>query len=42
MERDLETQLVVVTSDPGLQARLGEERDRLFQYGSRVTAQVGD
>ena len=42
VERDLETQLVVLTRDPGLQGRLGEERDKLFQYGSRVTAQVGD
>ena len=41
MERDLETSLVVVTRDPGLRRRLGEERDALFARGRPVTAQVG-
>jgi len=40
VERDLETSLVVVTRDPGLRRRLGEERDALFARGRPVTAQT--
>ena len=40
VERDLETQIVVVTSNDGLRDRLQQERDALFKYGTPVTAQV--
>ena len=40
VERDLETQMVVVTSNEGLRDRLKEERDALFKFGTPVTAQV--
>ena len=40
VERDLETQMVVVTSNEGLRERLKEERDALFKFGTPVTAQV--
>ena len=40
VERDLETQMVVVTSNDGLRDRLKQERDALFKYGTPVTAQV--
>ena len=41
VERDLETQMVVVTSNDGLRDRLKQERDALFKFGTPVTAQVG-
>ena len=41
VERDLETQMVVVTSNEGLRDRLTQERDALFKFGTPVTAQVG-
>ena len=40
VERDLETQMVVVTSNEGLRDRLQQERDALFNFGTPVTAQV--
>ena len=40
VERDLETQMVVVTSNDGLRDRLKQERDALFKFGTPVTAQV--
>ena len=40
VERDLETQMVVVTSNEGLRDRLQQERDALFKFGTPVTAQV--
>jgi len=40
VERDLETQMVVVTSNEGLRDRLKEERDALFKFGTPVTAQT--
>merc|ERR1712222_170389 len=40
VERDLETQMVVVTSNDGLRDRLQQERDALFKFGTPVTAQV--
>lgn len=40
VERDLETQLVIVTEDPGLRTRLGQERDSLFQRSSLVTEET--
>jgi CDP-diacylglycerol--glycerol-3-phosphate 3-phosphatidyltransferase len=39
VERDLETQMVIVTEDDGLRGRLAEERDGLFALGgATVTA----
>lgn len=40
LDRDLETQLAVVTSNPDLQRRLAEERERLYSKGALVTKSV--
>ena len=40
VEKDLETQIVVVTSNEGLRDRLQRERDDLFKHGTLVNAQV--
>ncbi|XP_026276806.1 CDP-diacylglycerol--glycerol-3-phosphate 3-phosphatidyltransferase, mitochondrial isoform X3 [Frankliniella occidentalis] len=37
IDRDLETQIAVVTSNPSLQKRLQEERDRLYEKGIVAT-----
>ena len=40
VEKDLETQIVVVTSNEELRDRLQRERDDLFKHGTLVNAQV--
>ena len=40
VEKDLETQIVVVTSNDELRDRLQRERDDLFKHGTLVNAQV--
>ena len=40
VEKDLETQIVVVTSNEELRDRLQRERDDLFKHGALVNAQV--
>ena len=40
VEKDLETQIVVVTSNGELRDRLQRERDDLFKHGTLVNAQV--
>jgi len=40
VEKDLETQIVVVTSNEELRDRLQRERDDLFKHGTLVNAQT--